>query len=78
MDEKSILEEQDIERNYRNLIGKSSDTWSHIKDSLLGHTSQDRLLVSELSLSLREVRFSEQKFLVGKPVLDIKYYHPSF
>lgn len=45
-DEESRLEEQDIERNHRDL-GKSSDTGSCRRDSLLGRTLSDELLVSE-------------------------------
>lgn len=36
-DEKLKLEGQNIERDYRNLIGKSSDIESHIKDNLSGY-----------------------------------------
>ncbi len=32
-------------------------------------------LLSELSRNFREVIFSESKFLVGIPVLDIRYIH---
>ncbi len=41
-----------------------------------GRTPQDGLLASELSSSLREVRFCEQGFPAGIPVSDIKYHHP--
>ncbi len=58
-DEKSTLEEQDIERDHRNLIGKSSDTESRARDGLSRRTPQAELLESELSSSLREVRFSD-------------------
>ncbi len=58
-DEESILEEQDIEGDHRYSVGKSSDTGSHARDGLLGRTPQDRLLASESSSSLREVRFIE-------------------
>lgn len=33
-DEKSTLEEQNIENDYRNLVGKSSDTESYTRDGL--------------------------------------------
>lgn len=36
-DEKFKLEAQDIEKNYRDLVSKSSDTRSYAKDSLLKH-----------------------------------------
>ncbi len=74
-DEESILEEQDIEEDHRNLVSKSSDTRSYVKDGLSRRTPQDGLLTSESSSSLREVRFSEQEFSAGIPVSDIKYHH---
>lgn len=37
-DKKSILEEQDIEGDHRDLIGKSLNTKSHRRNSLLGRT----------------------------------------
>ena len=39
-DEKSILEKQDNEKDYRILGGKSLDTGSHAKDCLSGRTFQ--------------------------------------
>ncbi len=75
-DEESILEEQDIERDHRNLVGESSDTGSSVKDGLSRRIPQDGLLTSELSSSLREVRFSEQEFPADIPISDIKYHHP--
>ena len=72
-DDKS--EEQDIEGDHRNLVGKRSDIESHVKDGLLGRTPQDGLLANKLSASLKEVRFSKQEFLTSKPVSDIKYPH---
>ncbi len=75
-DEKSILEEQDIEVDHRNSVGKSSDTGSHARDGLSGRTPQDGLFASESSSSLREVRFREQEFPAGISVSDIKYHHP--
>ncbi len=74
-DEKSILEKQNIERDYKNLVGKSSDIEICTKNSLSKRISQDRLLASKLSSFLREVRFNEQESLTDKLVLDIKYYH---
>ncbi len=70
-DEESTLVEQDIERNYRNLVGKSSDTGSHTRDGLSRRTPQARLLGSESSSSLREVRFSDQEFATGTSVSNI-------
>ncbi len=72
------MEEQDIEGDHRNLVGKRSDTRSHTRDCLSGRTPQNGLLVSESSSFLREVRFSEQEFPTGIPVSNIKYHHPGF
>ncbi len=74
-DEESKLEEQDIEEDHRNLLGKSLDTRSHVRDGLLGHTLQDRLFISKLLLSLREVRFSKQEFPAGKLISNKKYHY---
>ncbi len=70
-DDKS--EEQDIERDYRNSVGENSDTRSCARDSLSRCTLQDRLLANELSVSLKEVKFSEQELPISKPVSDMKY-----
>ena len=75
-DEKFILKEQKIQGDHRDLVGKSLDIRSCARDGLSGHTPQAGLLTNESSLSLKEVRFSEQKFPAGKPVSDIKYHHP--
>ena len=72
------LEEQNIEADHRNLIGESLDTGSRAKDGLSRRTPQDGLLISESSASLGEVRFSEQVFLAGKPVSNIRYLHLCF
>ncbi len=58
-DEESTLAEQNIEGAHKNLVGESSDTESRAKDGLSGRTLQAGLLGSELSSSLREVRFSD-------------------
>ncbi len=71
----SILEEQDIEGDYRNSVSESSDIGSHVRDGLSRRTPQDGLLVKELSSSLREVRFSEQEFPASIPISNIKYHH---
>ena len=47
-DKKSTLEKQDIKRDDINLVGKSSDTESRIRDGLLRRISQDRFIASEL------------------------------
>ncbi len=76
--EKSPLEEQDIERDHKNLVSERSDIGSCARDSLSKHTPQARLRGSELSSSLIKVGFSDQKFVVGKPVPNIKYNYPKF
>ena len=55
-DKESIPESQDIKRDHRDLVGKSSDTVSCAR---AGHTPEDGLLGSESLSSLREVKFSE-------------------
>ena len=64
---------QDMERNYRDFVGKSSNTRSRAKARC---TLQDRLLGSESSSSLKEVRFSEKEFPIGTTVFNIKFDHP--
>ena len=72
------LEKQDIEEDHKILESKSLDTRSRVRDDLSGRTPQARLLGNELLSSLREVRFSDQKFTVGILVSNIKYNHPGF
>lgn len=74
-DKKSILEKQDIKKDYRDLIGKSSDTRSHARDDLSRCTPQNRFLANELLSSLRKIKFNEQEFSIGKFVSDIKYHY---
>ena len=57
------------------MIDKSLDTRICATNSLLGCTLQNKLFTSDLSVSLREVRFSEQEFIINKPILNIKYLH---
>lgn len=59
LDEKSILDEQDIKWDYRDLVGECSDTESHTWYSLLGRISYNELLANEFSLYLREVKFGK-------------------
>lgn len=66
---------QDIEEDQRNLINKSLNN-KNIKNIVLDYISQDGLLVSKLSSSLKEIWFCEQDFLAGTPISDIKYNHP--
>lgn len=68
---------QDSKDNQIGLVAKSSDNKS-LRNMLFGRIPQDGLFACQLSSSLREIRFSEQKFPVNKPVLDIKYHHPDF
>lgn len=70
--EKSILEKQNIKRDYRDLVSKFMDTESCEKNSLSKHTSQNKFFVSELSSFLREIRFSKQEVFASKIVSDIK------
>lgn len=53
------MKKQDIKKDYINLITKSLDTESYIREILLRHIFQDRLLKSESLLSLLEVKFSK-------------------
>lgn len=53
MNEKSILKEQDIERDYKALTSKSSDTGSGTRDKLSEYMSQDKIFASELSSFLK-------------------------
>ncbi len=76
--EKSTLEEQDIKRDHRNLVGKSSVTESHVRDDLSGCIPQTRLIGSESSSSLKEIRFSDQEFATSIPVSNIKYNYLRF
>ncbi len=77
-DEESTLKKQDIEGDYKNLVGERSDIESRAKNGLLGHTPQAGLLGSESSASLREVRFSDQEFAIGTLISNIKYNHLAF
>lgn len=75
-EEKYLLgnKRQEIKENQRDLINQNFDN-KIVRDIPPGLTSQDKLFVSELSLSLREVRFGGQEFSIGKLVSNIKYYH---
>lgn len=69
------LKEQDIERDQSNVMSEKSDTRICARDSLLRYTPQDQLLISKSLASLREIQFSKQEFLTGKPISDIKFSH---
>ena len=75
-DEESILKEQEMEGDQRDLVGKSLNIGSCAIDGLSGHIPQVGVLVCELSSSLREVRLNKQEFLAGKPESNIKYHYP--
>lgn len=48
LNKESTLDEQDIQNDHINLIGKSLDIGSYIKDNLLGYTPHNKLFVNEL------------------------------
>lgn len=77
-EEKSLLKKQVIKEDHRNLVGKSSDIGSCIRDILSGHTPQDGLLTSESLSFLREVSFNKQEFPADKPILNMKYHYLDF
>lgn len=77
-DENFTSEEQNIQKNHKDFVGKSLDTRSYKRDSLSKRTPQNRLLANESLSSLREVKFNKQEFLASKPILEVKYHHPSF
>ncbi len=60
------------------MVSESSDTRSRVSDGLSGHTPQTGLLRSESSSSLRDIRFSDQKFAAGTSVSNIEYNRPRF
>ena len=65
-----------MEKDYKDLIGKISDIESHAKYGLRRYIPRARLLISELSTLLKEVRFSKQDFPADKPISNIKYHYP--
>ena len=73
-----ILEKQDIEKDQKDLRGKSSDIESRARDGLAIFTLQARLLESELLSSLKKVRFGDHEFTAGTPISNIKYNQPGF
>lgn len=48
-----------MEKNHRDLVGKSWNTRSRTKNGLSEHTFLAELLVSELLLFLKEVKFNK-------------------
>lgn len=75
-DKESILKEQNIKNDYKDLVSKKMNTKCHTREMLSGCTFQGGLLKICLSSSFKEVRFSKQEFLVGIPVSNIKYHQP--
>lgn len=76
--EKTTPKAQNIEKDYRGLVGKSLNSGSPAKDSLSECSSQNRLFASELSSFFRKIRYNEHEFSADKPISDIKYYYPNF
>lgn len=72
-DEKPAIERLDIEKDDKNYISKSSDTESCTRDIFSEHTLQDWLFRRELLASLREIKFSDQEFIAGISISNIKY-----
>lgn len=72
-DKEPALERPNIEKDGIDLVSKSLDTRSHTKDILLGHTSEDALLESDLLSFQREVRFNNQEFTINTIISNIKY-----
>lgn len=74
-DENSILEEQNIEGDYRDFGGNSLDSGSYARNDLFGYSIQDGLLANESLSYLKKVRFIEQEFSASKLVSEVKYHH---
>lgn len=74
-DKKSTIKKQYIEKCYRNLVNKSLNIESYVKNSLSKHTFSNKLLASILLSFLKKIKFSEYEFPNSKPILDIKYYY---
>lgn len=77
-DKKSALEKSDINENDIYLVSESLDIESCTRDMLSGRTSQDGLLGSKSLSFLREIRFSNQRFVTGTLISNIKYNYPGF
>lgn len=71
--EKYILKGQNIEEDHIDLISKSLDTRSCVRDILLWHILQHGLLKNKSSLFLNKLKFCEQEFPANTPVFNIKY-----
>lgn len=58
------------------MVDESLDIRSYRKNILLRYTLENGLFKSELSSSLREIRFNTQELATGIVISNIKYYHP--
>lgn len=56
------------------MVGKSSES-KCVKNILLGYNPHDRLFVSKLLSSWREVWLNKHKFFASISIFDIKYNH---
>ena len=77
-EEELALKRPNKEENYIDLASKSLDTGSRAIDMLSGLTPQVGLSRSELSSSLREIKFGNQEFAAGAFISNIKYNYPGF
>ena len=59
IDKKSALKRFKIETDNINLIGKSLNIKSYIKNMLLRYTCQNKLLGNKLSSFFKQIRFSK-------------------
>lgn len=78
-DKEYVLNKQDIEENYKDLIRKSLDIKSYTKNNLLKRIPQDKLFANEFLLYSKKVRFGKQEqFFIDKTVSDINYHYLGF
>lgn len=68
---KFILEKQDIKRNNCNLEGKSLDTRICAKNGFSGYILQAGLLKNKLLSFFKDVKFSDQEFLINISISNI-------
>ena len=72
INKESTSEAQNIEKDHKDLVDKSSNTESRARAR---YTPQDELFGSESSSSIKKVRFSKQEFFASTLVSNIKYDH---
>lgn len=77
-DVKSTWEEQDIERDHKNLGDESLDTKNYAKNSLSRGFCYAGLFKSQLLSFLKKVRFSNQEFATNISISNIKYNYSRF